>query len=275
MRRRLRHVLLSKCGRCLTLYLAENKIDAPAHLTYDHAFRFLKWREGTRKKKPIARSTALRDLKVLRLVMRHAVRTGKATANPCDRMGIERPTPKQKRELIDEDIKKIYAALPKRKPWMQAVFQLALETGCRISEADIRLITIDRKNRTLTFENPKGGLKRAFTTILPDGLAEKLAELKKKYGEKSLYPEAAASQKFRKFFRSVGLKDVSMHCTRVTYITRLGRSAVPERVARLAVNHASETIHRTYQRLQVEDVRQIAGVLRFPQPPEAASDAKP
>lgn len=42
-----------------------------------------------------------------------------------------------------------------------------------------------------------------------------------------------------------------------TFITRLARNRVPLSHAMRLVNHASTTIHRVYQRLGVEDVREI------------------
>ena len=252
----------------LRAYLDDVGVKYPRELTYDHAYRFIAWREAT----DVQRSTALRDIKVLRVLMRHAVRTGMATSNPCDRLGIERPVAKMKAELSDEQIRAIYDHLATQDPWMSLAFAICVETGCRISEANIETLQIDRKRKTLTFPNPKGGRKRAFTTFLSAQLEVIIAEAVKKHPRKTLVPPKTASQLFSKVFRRLKIKG-SIHCTRVTFISRLARSGVHERVARLAVNHASEAVHRAYQRLGVEDVRQIEGVLKFP-PPVAAGGTK-
>jgi integrase len=249
-------------------YLAEKRIVVACQLTYQDVFGFIGWRAKTGRKREIGKSTALRDIKVLRVNKRYAVRTGLATGNPCDRLGIRRPTPKVKRELTDEDIGKIYAGLKREDLWMTAAFALCLHTGCRIGEADLELVDLDRERGTITFKNPKGGTQRAFTTMLAPELDRVIRWVDQNGGAVAAKPPKAASQLFRKFFARNGIKGVSIHCTRVTFVSRLARSTVPERVARLAVNHSSEVVHRTYQRLGVDDLRQIEGAVTFPVMPD-------
>lgn len=248
-------------------YLAERGVAVPAQLTYTDAFDYVAWRAKRGANKGGSKlSTALRDLKVLRLIMRHAVRIGFATGNPCDRMGIERPAAKLKPELSDKQIMAIYKGLTNQPPWMKLAFSICLHTGCRISEANLERIDLDHLRKTLTFHNPKGGSKRAFTTILTAELQRIIEEATKEHSLADLTPPKTASQLFGKFFRKIKIKGVTIHCTRVTFISRLARSDVPERVARLAVNHSSEAVHRIYQRLRVDDLRQIENAVKFPIP---------
>jgi hypothetical protein len=51
------------------------------------------------------------------------------------------------------------------------------------------------------------------------------------------------------------------HCLRVTYVTRLAQAGVPLSLAMRLTNHSDELVHRIYQRLGVEDVRQYANVM--------------
>ena len=243
-------------------YLADRGVVCPRMLAYKDAFDYIGWRcaRGAQK------STALRDLKVLRLVMRHAVRLGLASGNPCDRMGVERPAPKVKAELTDEQIGIIYDRIKHEHPWMLVAFSICLYTGCRVSEANLDMIEFDFDRGVMTFINPKGGVKRAFTTLVPARLQTVIDGATKKHARDTLTPPKTASQLFGKFFRKIGLKGVTIHCTRVTYISRLARSGVPERIARLAVNHSSEVVHRTYQRLGIDDLRQLEGAILFPSP---------
>jgi hypothetical protein len=60
------------------------------------------------------------------------------------------------------------------------------------------------------------------------------------------------------------LRHLCFHCTRVTVITRLCRANVSESQAMRFVGHASETIHRVYQRLRAEDVSACVSALRIP-----------
>jgi hypothetical protein len=91
----------------LRSYFEEVGVAAPSQLTYQHAFDYIKWRMArSGNKKKLKQSTALRDIKVLRLLMSHAVRSGMASGNPCLRMGIARVAPKEKEEFTASSPKK-------------------------------------------------------------------------------------------------------------------------------------------------------------------------
>lgn len=68
-------------------------------------------------------------------------------------------------------------------------------------------------------------------------------------------------------FKRLGLRHLTFHGLRVTYITRLARACMPLSAAMRLVNHASATVHAISQRLGVEDVRQYADVPLFPTTP--------
>jgi integrase len=250
----------------LRSYLEEVNVPAPSQLTYQHAFDYIKWRtaRGGNKKK-IKQSTALRDIKVLRLLMSHAVRTGMASGNPCLRMGIARVAPKEKEEFTDEQIAKVYNKLPKReKDWRYIAFRIALETGCRLGETEIEFRYINFEKKTITFIDPKGG--KPYTTPLPDSLISMLLKIKKSKATHTLKLHPNASTQFSNFLRKIGLKTHSFHCSRVTFITRLARAGVPLREAMKMVNHSSEMVHKIYSRLNVDDLRPYVNKVQFPQP---------
>lgn len=250
----------------LRSYLKEINVSAPRQLTYQHAFNYIKWRmaRGGRGSK-IKQSTALRDIKVLRLLMSHAVRAGMAPGNPCLRMGIQRIAPKEKQEFTDEQIAKIYSKLRKKeKDWRYVAFRIALETGCRLSETQIEFRHINFERKTITFVDPKGG--KPYSTPLPDSLIPMLKKLKATKKKYTLELTPNSSTQFSNFLRRIGLKTHSFHCTRVTFITRLGRAGVPLREAMKMVNHSTETVHKIYSRLNVDDVKPYANAVQFPQP---------
>jgi hypothetical protein len=58
--------------------------------------------------------------------------------------------------------------------------------------------------------------------------------------------------------------DLCYHCTRVTFVTRHARAGTPLAVAMRLVNHSSTLVHRIYQRLGVDDVRQWQNQLAIP-----------
>jgi hypothetical protein len=62
---------------------------------------------------------------------------------------------------------------------------------------------------------------------------------------------------------SVPQRFFCFHCLRVSYVNRLRRAGVPREVAMRLVNHASELIHKIYQREKVEDVAQWRDIVQF------------
>ena len=62
-----------------------------------------------------------------------------------------------------------------------------------------------------------------------------------------------AAKEWHTLFREIGLPHLCFHCTRVTVITRMAREGVPIAQAMRFVGHASEAIHRIYQRLAAPD----------------------
>jgi len=250
----------------LRSYLEEIEVNVPSQLTHVHCFNYIQWRltHGVTERK-IKQSTALRDIKVLRLLMNHAVRNQWASGNPCLRMGIRREPPKEKEEFTDEQIEKIFAKLPqKEKDWRYVAFRIALETGCRLGETEIDFRNIDFKRKTITFVDPKGG--KPYTTILPDSLIPMLEKVRVTKAKQSVTLPVNASTRFSNFLRKIGLKSHSFHCTRVTFITRCHRQGIEASKVMRMVNHSSETVHKIYQRLNADDLKPFANLVQFPQP---------
>ena len=66
---------------------------------------------------------------------------------------------------------------------------------------------------------------------------------------------------------ALNLPHLTFHCTRVTFVTRGAKQGVPQSKMMKLVNHASEEIHRVYQRLVVADVRDELNAIKFPTAP--------
>ena len=250
------------------MYLRERRIHIPSELTYQDALGYLKWRTEYRKRggRTVKLNTALNDIKVLRIIMRQAVRLEYAKNNPCDRLGVAKEETKEKPELTDQEIIDIRAALKDRDRWMQISFEIAIHTGCRQSETQIALRDVDFKRKTITFASPKGGRARAFTVPLPSALEPLMASLRDTGAKYTLdNPPRMLGKEWWCFFKNTLKRpDLCYHCTRVTFITRLARAGVPLAAAMRLVNHASTLVHRIYQRLGVDDVRQWESAIAIP-----------
>ncbi|MFZ4695063.1 MAG: tyrosine-type recombinase/integrase [Verrucomicrobiia bacterium] len=261
----------------LSTFLAERRLESPAQVHYADLQDFMGWRQ-TKSDSNFAscHNSALYDLKVFRLVMGEAVRRGFIQANPCLGLGIKKEKPDEKPEIQAEEITTIRAALGKEPEWMRVAFEIALHQGCRLRETSIPLSDVDLQRGAITF-NAKGA--KQFTTALHPDLVPLMVRLKGEKRRLTCEIPPMPSKAWWKFFKGLKLGHLCFHCLRVTCITRLARAGVSQSKAMRYVGHASATIHRVYQRLQVEDVAGVCDALRFHEKtdgnPQAATGSTP
>jgi hypothetical protein len=238
-------------------FLRNSAVHVPRGLTYNGVLDYVKWRSSQVKPssgKRVSKNTALCDVRLMAVVMDEARRRGFADTNPCDRLGIAKDPAKEKREFSDAEIDLIRRELRSRPDWMQVAFEIAIFQGCRLRETAMPLTQIDLQRSTIMFlAKGRGGKKHVFTTRLHDGLRSLIESLIKAGRSTTCDMPVMASKDFHFFFKEVGIKDACFHCTRVTVVTRLARAGVPVSIAMAYVGHASETIHRIYQKLQPAD----------------------
>jgi hypothetical protein len=89
-------------------------------------------------------------------------------------------------------------------------------------------------------------------------------------------PEPTTSSDWHDFLRRSGLKrkilGVTPHCLRVTAATRMARAGVSISKAMKFLGHASEIVHRIYQKLRTDDLDDCLAALG-PTPPSPVSVA--
>lgn len=262
-------------------FLAEEKLHAPAQLTYNHVLRFVAWRESQVKPsgKHVSRNTALCDVKTMSLLMREAQRRGYALTNPCERLELLRDPPKEKLPLTRDEIAKIRAAvaareghLPIEKRWMTVSFEIAIHQGCRLTETSMPLTQIDEARRQITFLGKgRNGVKKEIPTLLHSGLLPLIAELRAARATHTCRLPSMAAKLWWDFRRELKLEHTCFHSTRVTVITELARKRVPEQQAMRFVGHSSRLVHRIYQKLRPDDLAACETALDFA--PTSASAA--
>ena len=258
------------------LFLKEDKIPAPGHLTYNHVTRFIAWRQAQRRHcgKNISLNTALSDVKVMSLLMREAMRRGYAMANPCERLGIQRDPPKEKQPLLPEEIAKIRAALvareghlPMKQRWMTMSFEIALHQGCRLRETSVPLDAIDEANGTIRFHGKgRNGQKKIITTALHPELRPLIAKLREEGASHTCELPGMAAKVWWELRGDLDLRHTCFHSTRVTVVTQLARSNVSEQQAMAYVGHSSRLVHRVYQKLRAGDLSGCTAALQFGAP---------
>lgn len=257
------------CWQRLHAYMLDNKILAPQDLSYRACMDYLPHRIGK-----AAHNTARLELTILGVVCDEAVRRGIITKNPAAKLGIGKVRGKEKPELSDDDIAAIRVALRKEQDWMSHAFEIALHQGCRLSETALFVSDVDLTNNRLHFRRTKGD--KPFTVPLNPKLKPTLQAIlgtreAAPLGDRVFALPSQAARDFHRFFKQLGISGVTFHSTRVTVASRLARSGYPIAKAMRLLNHSSELVHRTYQRLQAEDVADAYEVLRIP----PVADRKP
>lgn len=257
----------------LEIFLREHHVPTPRALTYQHAVKFVLWREQLKKRsgKFASRNTALHNVKVLSRIMREAVRRGYAPGNPCFRMSEDVPAtkPKEKPPYSNEQVALVRAELDRREglgrpsDWMRIAFEIALHQGCRISATQIPFerINFDALGGVGTIQFHEKG-DQVFTVPIHPELRPLLLALRAEGRRQTCVLPRFASRNFGRVMRALKLPQ-TMHSARVTVISRLAQQGVSEQHAMAYVHHANWSVHKIYQRMAAADVTGCHAALSF------------
>lgn len=250
----------------VSLWMQNERINSPRQISYKRGVEYLDWRINFKKRtgKTVSRNTAIFELKTLSLIMGEAVRLGYADANPLVNLNLHKDKPAKKPEITDDELKQIRSALEHEPEWMQVSFAIALHTGCRLRETQIPIHCVDFQENKITFPSPKGGEERAFSIPMPSALKPVFERLMSERRQYTVEFPFQPSRRWQQFFLKIKMPHLCFHCLRVTYVNRLRRAGVPREAAMRLVNHASELVHRIYQREKVEDVARYRDAVQFP-----------
>lgn len=244
-------------------FMRRRRIEHPGEVTYEVCHDFLRWRSdrelaAEEDRRAVTWNTALTEVRVMGAVMQEAVRRGYVSANPTARLGVARRDTKQKREITEEEIRVIEAGLENAPEWMRDSWKIYMFQGCRMAEVEVPLDRVDHASGAITFKL-KGG--RMHTTAMHRQVGE-IARRRASEGEKLLVKlPKSPSKDWIKFFRSVGIEGISIHCTRITAITRLARAGLSEVQTMEYIGHCSAEVHAIYRRFRACDLRHVGEAL--------------
>jgi integrase len=255
----------TEAWRWLALWLLEKRLHSPRSIIYRNAIEYIDWRTNYKKKsgKTVGKNTAILEVKVFALIMGEAVRLGHADANPLANLKLKRDKTAKKPEMSNDEITTIRDGLKEEPEWMRTSFEISLHTGCRLGETKIPLSCVDLEEDKITFPSPKGGEERAFSIPMPTALRPMFEKMKSAKQKFTLEFPFQRSRKWQAFFIKIKMPHLCFHCLRVTFVNRLRRAKVPREAAMRLVNHASELVHKIYQREKVEDVAQWKDAVQF------------
>lgn len=264
----------STAWRTIKMFLEQRGITAPRNLTRGDCLAYFDWRKAPDKRKgkySAGHNTALLEIKVLGIVMRESIWRGFATVNPCRELGIRRAAVREKSPFDLGTItivqRHVYA-MPESETqeFFRNSFEIARYQGCRLSETlldPIADVDIHSDGRNVIRFRAKGG--KIHAAPLHPALVPMFRKLKAD-GRTDTYkkPRSPAKMWFT-FLKGIGVKQIDsglcFHSWRVTVATELAKKNVHEAKARRYLGHASTTVHRIYQKLRVEDVRDVTDSL--------------
>lgn len=282
--------------RFIRAYLGGRNIHAPSGVSYAIAMDYFAWRQKNRRhmNRPKVQ-TAVIEMKLLRRVMAEAKRRHFIPENPLADLTLRKPAHKEKPEITREEevtIRHVLTGreghLPWRERWMTVSFLLGIRHGWRIAETSFPLSRINFENWDVLVHS-KGDKWR--TVPLHPELRPIFAQLKADdVATSCTFPDnspQAASRQWSMFFRGCERDNIKglfphlcHHCCRVSVISRLARSGVPERVVMEFVGHWSVTSHRIYSRVAHGDLARCilpdgsaTALPPSPSPEIAATDA--
>jgi hypothetical protein len=258
----------------LRVFLQEQDMHLPEALNYNHVIAYVHWRTKKKRKcgKPIKWNTALMEVKILGVIMREAIRRGFATSNPCDRLGLQREPAQVKPELTETEIDLIRkecaereSKLPLVDQWMTTSFEIALHSLCRLSSTQIPLTSIDftAAEMILRVKGRRLGEPRFLTVPIHPDLMPRLLALRAGGATYTCVLPRMAAKEWWALRKKLKISHTTFHSTRVTGISRLCRSGVPESVTMRLAGHNSPAVSRIYQRHRTEDLARHLNVLKF------------
>jgi site-specific recombinase XerD len=267
-------------------FLTEKAIHTPGQLTREHCMAYMPWRKAQKVGEHlVAHNTARMELVYLGVVCEEAVNRQMIPRNPAHRLGIGKERGKVKPALTDQLIEQIRKALEVEPAWMSHAFEIAIHQGCRISETQIFTGAVDFARGCIHFRKTKGD--KPFTAPMHPALRpllEKLdAEARRTNAETIFALPPNGPRDFHRLFDALKIEGsdstfrdlgVTFHSTRVTVATRLAQGDYSKSKAMRLLNHSSELIHSTYQRLQAADVADAFSILQIPANPSGSQSSE-
>jgi hypothetical protein len=244
--------------RTVQRWLTALDLPNPRNVTREHCIDYPKWRGGNR-------NTGIIELRFFAQVLDEATRRGYVATNVARKLGIKRTPPKEKRAWTDDELAKVDAELKQRDPfgWMRVTFLLGRYQAARLRRCVVPLADIhfDREPPTIYYPAPKGGVERAFSQPIDQRLLAELREIvahRASIGATTLCDlPTLPSLEWRRFLDELGVRGISHHALRVTWVTRAAMANIPESVAQRFSNHASTEVHRIYQRFTSADMAKM------------------
>ena len=256
--------------RTLRLFLDEQKVTSPGDLTYSVCNNYLAWRaapDRTKGKFPAGRNTAINEIKMLRWVMREAVRRDFSSGNPARELVVKRAPRRLYPDLNDDQLLQIYRAIqtepePRRTRLLRS-FAISLLQGVRLNETNVNPmndVVFDGKFPTIRFLQKGNRLRTKPLHPQLQPLFQRLREA----GETHTYPPFHGKMGrwhplWSAFFRQhqiiQAIPSVSFHSLRVTVENVLREAGIEQRVREAYLTHEHiRDVNAAYDRVKLHEL---------------------
>ena len=260
--------------RTLRIFLDEHHIISPRDVTYENCSSYLDWRETPNHKSgkyKAGKNTAILEFKLLRWLLREAVKRGYCSSNPAREVVVKRAPRKIFPDYTDEQLQTIQTAFAKEpeaeRICFQRSFAVALFQGVRLNETNVnplRDVHLAAEIPTIRFLQ-KGGkdrIKPLHPQLIP--LFRKL-QTEKATETYTIKRNAAGrmmwGNRWTKFFIRHGIKDgnpnACFHSLRVTVENVLREAGIAKEIreAYLSHEHGNKDVNASYDRVKLRELR--------------------
>jgi len=218
-----------------------------------------------------APATPNRYRALLSLTYRLAIRNGKAKENPARQVAHRHEDNARIRFLSADEEKNLRKAIEKQCPERMPEFELALNTGVRLSEQyGLPWENVSLPLRMLTIPRSKNGSMRHVP--LNQGAVKALEALRKQHpGSKLVCGGAKETRRwFEPALADAKVLNFSWHCMRHTFASRLVMAGVDIRTVQELLGH--RTIGMTVRYSHLAPKHTLAAVERLDAPTETPTD---
>jgi site-specific recombinase XerD len=212
-----------------------------------------------------ASATVNRYRALLSLTYRLAIRNGKVKENPARSVRHRLEDNARIRFLSAEEEVKLRAAIQDACPERLAEFELALNTGMRLSEQyGLRWQDVSFPRRTLTIPRSKNGATRHVPLNQASLCALKSLQARANGSELVCGGASTSRPWFEPIVKAAGLKDFTWHCLRHTFASRLVMAGVDIRTVQELLGHKTIGMTVRYSHLAPKHI--LAAVERLDAP---------
>ena len=253
------------------MFLEEHAVSAPRELTYTICTKYVPWRLQTDRpngKYHAGRNTAINEIKLLRWIMREAVRRDYAAGNPARELAVKRAPRRLYPDLTDAQLQRIYQAIqseaePRRTSFLRC-FAVSILQGVRLNETNVNPmtdVTFDGEFPTIRFlqKGKRLRIKPLHTQLQP--LFHRLRES----GATSTYMLGTGSvagrwnSEWTKFFQrhqiNQDIPNVCFHSMRVTVENVLREAGIEQRVREAYLTHEHcKDVNAAYDRVKLREL---------------------